>query len=332
MKHILLALAALLLGSAALAENRPGANAGSCAIDNEIDQQDRATINGVAMDFVDKVLASDAERAYSATTRELQAHTPLHRFAASLSALQGMAPYGNVHVAHSYFIRSIGTGLEARALCGSMADYRWVSVAIKPGRTQAHVEIAAKTRNNDWTFTLWLLPEGGAWRVQYFNTSASAIVGQGPEMLLAKARAEGNAGRTFNAALLYAGVAATAGRGPTFQLGVMQALQQDLAKFTLPPDMKGKTPYIWHLAGHTYRVADVSLIGAAGQLGLIFTLPKPEWRGDADADESNRAFIADFRSTHPEYARAFAFLSASATKPDNSGGFRTLYTNGKGFD
>jgi hypothetical protein len=338
MKHVLLALAALLLGGGALAhaagQNKAvsGAGGGSCTIDGQIDQRDRAAIDASALAFVNSVLASDAEQAYSAMTKEVQAHTPATQFAASVAGLQNMAPYGNVHVAHTYFISSIGSGMEARALCGSVGGNNWVSVAIKLGRTQAHVEIAASTRNNDWIFTLWLLPESGAWKVQYFNTSASAIVGQGPEMLLARARAERAAGRMFNAAMLYAGVQATAGRGPTFQLGIMQDLQKDLTSFKAPQDLKGATPYRWTLAGHAYKVAQVSLIGFQGQLGLIFTLTKAEWRGDADADESNRAFIADFRSAHPDYSRAFAFLVASATKPDDSGGFRTVYDNAKGFD
>lgn len=339
MTKIVLALAALLLcGGVAVhaaGKNTPRATTSggsSCAIDGQIDPGNRAALSAAALAFVNGVLASDPEQAYSAMTGEVRAHTPERQFADSLTSLQGMAPYANLHVAHIYFIRSTGSGIEARALCGTAGGNKWVSVAIKPGRTQAHVEIAASTRNNDWAFTLWLVPEGGAWKVQYFNTSASAIVGHGPEMLLARARAERAAGRMFNASMLYAGVQATAGRGSTFELGIMQDLQKDLTTFKVPQELKGSTPYRWTLAGHTYKVAQVSLIGFEGKLGLIFTLPKPEWLGDADADESNRIFIADFRNAHPDCSLAFAFLAASATKPDNSGGFRTVYENGKGFE
>jgi hypothetical protein len=168
--------------------------------------------------------------------------------------------------------------------------------------------------------------------VQYFNMSVSAISGLTPDMLLARARQERDAGHAFNAAMLYTGVQGTIDRGPAFQLGIDQALHADLHNFTAPADLAGDPPFVWNMNGADYNVGQVTIIGIAGKLGLVFMLPQTEWSGEQDSDAKNRAFITAFIATHPDYSRVFAFLVARALKPDNSGGYGTVYENGKGFD
>jgi hypothetical protein len=179
---------------------------------------------------------------------------------------------------------------------------------------------------------LWLLPVGDHWQVQYFHMGPSTIVGMTPEMLLASARQQRNSGHPFNAAMLYAGVQGTIDRGNAFQLGVGQSLHDDLAKFTVPAELSGKLPFVWNMKGSKYSVAQASIIGVQGKLSLVFLLPQATWNGEGNVRTKKQAFINAFIATHPDYSSTFTFLVARALKPDNSGGFGTVYENGKGFD
>ena len=71
--------------------------------------------------------------------------------------------------------------------------------------------------------------------------------------------------------------------------------------------------------------------GVGHDLGLIFVLPFDRWDGTAGAEAHNHAFIDAFVATHPDYARVFRFLVARAMKPDNSGGFGTVYNAQTGY-
>jgi hypothetical protein len=50
-----------------------------------------------------------------------------------------------------------------------------------------------------------------------------------------------------------------------------------------------------------------------------------------EIDAQNRKFLDAFRTAHPEWEKVFGFMSARAMKPDNSGGFGTVYASGKGY-
>ncbi|HEX3810552.1 MAG TPA: hypothetical protein VHW02_12740 [Rhizomicrobium sp.] len=339
MKKAIVVLAALLIAGGGIAYSSGlfkinlGANAGSCQTDSEIAQQQRAAIDDAAMSYVRTVLGTNPADAYDLMTKEARAATTADKFGASLRPfIQAMSPENNIKVAHTYYLQSSGSGPDARAICGPVSGYQWVSLEIKPGQSQAHVEISGQSRNNDLAFNLWLLRDQSNWRVQYFHFGLSSIVGLPPETLLQRARQERDAGHLFNAAMLYAGVQATIDRGPAFQLGIQQELQEDLAKFQRPVELNGTPPFLWNMNGQKYSVAQVTIGGIAGKLGLAFILPQTTWNGFEEADKSNKAFLTAFIATHPDYARVFNFLVARALKPDRSGGFGTVYENGKGFD
>jgi hypothetical protein len=339
MKAIVVIAASALLASIAgaysfgLVKLDVGAHAGICAMDTEIAEQDRSTLDAAAMKYVEGVLSPNPGDAYAMMTKEAQSAVSLDQFTnVAIHYVQAMGPHANIRVAHTYFIHSVGNGPDTRAICGTLANYQWVSAEIKPGLPQAYVEVGTHTRNNDWAFTLWMSQEGSSWRIENFHPGASSIVGQTPEMLLTSARSERAADRTFNAAMLYAGVKGTIDRGPTFQLGIAQELQEDLSKFSMPTELQGQPPFTWKIGGQSYLVDQASIIGIDKQLGLMFVLPLNVWKGNDDADQNNRAFIHAFIATHSDFSRAFRFLAARALKPDKSGGFGTVYEVGKGFD
>lgn len=311
-----------------------GVSAGTCQQDSEISAAQRASLENTAMTFVQAELRSDGSTVISMLTNDAQKSVTPNKLAGLFDMLQKTAaPFGAPHVAHTYFIRNVGVGSsDTRMICGDLKGNAWASVEIKPGTDQSYVLVTAKTRNNDWMFTEWLLPDGKNWRVGYFNANASTIVGMTPDLLLEKARKERDTGHTFNASLLYVGALGISSYGPGFQLGIAQHAQDDLGKLHLPPEISGKPPFTWTMQGKKFTVQQVSMIGVAGQLGIVFVLPQTAWPSDAAADSSNRQFINAFIATHPDYSRSFSFLLARAMKPDNSGGMGTVYQNGKGFD
>jgi hypothetical protein len=310
-----------------------GVHASSCTIDSEIAPETRRSLDQRAIAFTQAILTQNGSLAYAMMTKEAQASVPADRFGPAIVALvHSSGPFEVPQVTHTYFVRSTGSGSDARTICGTLANDEWASVEIKPGLDQGHVVVSAKARNNDWAFTVWLLPDQNDWRVQYFHMGPSTVVGLTPEMLLQRARAERDGGHMFNAAMLYAGIQGFIDFGPAFQLGIVQPVHDDLGKFKLPPELSGKRPFVWKLGGVTYTVAQVGIIGIAQKLGLMFILPQKSWAGNSEADISNRAFLSAFMAAHPDYSRSFSFLVARALKPDNSGGFGTVYENGKGFD
>jgi hypothetical protein len=309
-----------------------GLTSSACKADDEIDPPRRAAIDEAAMSFVRAALGSSPQSVFPVLTDEAQARAVSAKsFGEQLQILnRGSGPFADVHVANTYLVTDTGSS-SATTVCGTLANDAWVSVATKPGLVQAHVVIAARSKNNDWAFTLWLVPDGAGWRVQDFHVGMSSIVGRTPDVLLALGQKERAAGRAFNAAIVLGATQTVSDRGPSFQLAVRQKLQDERAKLELPDELRGQSPFTWTMNGVPYVVADASMIGVANEVGMVFVLPRTSWTSDDDAEAQSRAFIEAFVATHPDYAQAFSFLVARAMRPDGSGGFATVYRNGSGF-
>jgi hypothetical protein len=330
---ILLVVAGGVSFSLGLIKFSAGVNATRCEVDDEIPDATRNALDRRAMAFTQAVLSQNLDQARGMMTEAARAAMPADQFSALFGkVVAASAPFSAPQVAHSYFVRSAGGGPDGRAICGTLANNAWTSIAIKPGVDQGHVVVSTKSRNNDWAFTYWLLPANGDWRVHYFHMGVSSIVGLTAGQLLERARAERDGGHAFNATLLYAGAQGMADFGPVIQPGVSQPIREDLEKFSAPPEFAGKPPFEWKMNGQTYTVSQASIIGVDRKLGIVFMLPQKEWDGSEGADRFNRGFISAFIATHPDYSRSFSFLVARALKPDNSGGFGTVYENGRGFD
>jgi len=339
MKKILLGLLAIAAAGAAAAywfgliSINLGAYGGTCQVDDEIAPAQRAAIESAAMAYARAILSDHPETAYALMTDSAQASMTADAFGAQIAAFsRASGPYGKLRLTHTYFLQSVGSGADTRAICGTLAGDQWVAVAIRPGTRQAHVALSAQTRNNGWAVTLWLLPQAGGWRVQYSHLGIASAAGRTPEMLLAMARRERDSGHAFNATMLYAGVQSTIDRGAAFQLGIEQTARGDFAKLRAPSELQGKPPFVWTMNGKRYRVAQVTILGIGKDLGLVFVLPQSDWPDNAAIDKRNHEFLDAFIASHSDYARDFNFLAARAMKSDNSGGFGTVYQNGKGYD
>jgi hypothetical protein len=185
--------------------------------------------------------------------------------------------------------------------------------------------------NNDWAMSLWFLQGDGTWKLHAFHLDSAGIAGRDANALFALAKKERLAGHTFNAAILYGAVGQLLQRGPGLQLGLTQAVAEDAADLSIPPDFQGSPPFQLHLGGTTYTVGALSPIGLEGQIGLIISLPQDTWHGTQGAIEVNHRFLTAFMAAYPEFSDVFQFLVARAVLPDRSGGYGTVYRVGKGF-
>src|ERR1700680_81222 len=257
--------------SVADAQSSVGVQAPHCAIDAEIPTSDRGAVEHAAMEFVTDVLGSHPDAAYGLMTREGQTKVTLAQFAAALQAhVLSMAPFDNVHVTNTYFVNVLGGTQIQAVICGDVIRNKtWVAVAAKAVPKQAHVVVAAHTRNYDWAFVLWLIPEQSVWRVQNFYAGFTTTAGRTADQLWTMAQEQNQKGHLFNANLLYTAAHALAARGPSFQLGMSPDLEKDISQFVALPELQGPPPHTWHLEGATYSIAHVSIIGIGGQLDVL---------------------------------------------------------------
>jgi hypothetical protein len=330
---IVLLVAGIGAYSAGFLNFHAGVNATTCLEDGEIPEATRAALDNRAIAFTNAVLSQDLDLARGMMTEAARGPVTADRFSALFGTMIRTAgPFAAPAAAHTYFVRSAGSGPDARVLCGTLTNNQWASVEIRPGVEQGHVVVAVQSRNNEWAFSYWLLPDKNDWQVQYVHMGVSSIVGLSAGQMLERARVERDGGRAFNATLLYAAARGLADYGVALQPGIARPIREDLQKFNPAPELAGHPPFEWTMSGTTYTVAQAALLGVNKKLGIVFMLPQKEWAGNDEADRFNRAFLSAFVTSHPDYSRSFAFLVARALKPDNSGGFGTVYENGKGFD
>jgi hypothetical protein len=310
---------------------RLGVQGGACAQDTEIAQADRDAIAHAAAALTDAIIAGDSSRAYGQLSQGLHASVSAAQFTQFVTSTnKNLGPFHDPKPVHTYLLNDFGTGSQGRSVCGPLGGDEWVSVAMHPGVRQAYALVDAQTRNNGWTFSFWFLPENGGWRATDVHVSISSMIGKSARDLLVLARQERDAGRAFNATMLYAGSQYLVGRGPAIQLGLAQTLSEEQSKFMAPPELQSP-PFTWALGGKPYTVSGVTILGIDGQLVLSFDLPETSWPGNDAIEAQNHAFLDGFRAAHPEVPRVFGALIARAHKPDGSGGFASVYDYKTGY-
>jgi hypothetical protein len=313
-------------------QSAPVSFASSCQGDEDVASDKREAVDAAAMAFVRNALDGKTDAAFESMSSQVHSDPDKYRKQVQVivDAVRN-AQFTGVKVDHTYLVDAAGSGHDVFSACAPRTGTDRVFAGTSLGSSQAHVLISMNSRNNGWTFTLWLMHEDGAWRVRYFYFGVSAIAGRSAEDLLKLAREQNAHGHALMAEALYVGADITSNRGTSFALSVRRDLRSDVATFKTDPMVEGKPPFTWTMGAATYKVAKVSIIGIGDQLGLSFDLPVDPWKDDKDAEARNHAFLDAFRAAHPEYSEVFAFLDARADKPDGSGGFSTVYDDKKGY-
>jgi len=242
--------------------------------------------------------------------------------------IRQMGPFKNLHVAHTYLAKVTGGTQTQRVVCGNVSRPQdWVAVSADPGPSQAHVIVDGETINNTWAFAVWLIPEQGAWRINYFHVASSRAAGKSVEDLQETARAQREKHHDFNTYILYMTALQQADRGPNFQLGILPEIQKDLAGLQVPRHLQGPPPFEWQFGKSAFKVLNVGSIAVGGKIYLKIDHEIESWRDDKEADRKNRELIAEFARTYPEYRDAFAGLVVNAHEREGSRGFGTVDEN-----
>lgn len=292
------------------------AQATSCLEGDEIEQALRDGAEKTAHELAGKLLIADSAPGYALLSPQLQKIISAAQFDAMTKQVQASGPYRDFKIVNLYQPKLAGE--PGRALCGAMSDSeRRVSVDAVPDATQIHAVMSAKTANNDWAFTFWLVEQDNAWRANAFYVSMASMVGRHPSDLLRDARAQEAKGNFINAHMLYVAATALSNRGPSFALGLTDELAADLKTHKVPPELAGAPPFKWTLDSKSFQIAQATILGAEGKLALLLSQADATWNGEdlAEAERRNRALIDAYVKTHPEYAETFGIVIAQLKGP-----------------
>ena len=179
-------------------------------------------------------------------------------------------------------------------------------------------------REHKLAIAVWLVPERNGWKVQSFRANVSTLADKDSKQLWELARAQQALKHSFNAALLYAAAAQTANRGPSFQLGIMQSISNQMSSLTVPDEIKGQPPFLWKNGETTYKVATVGPMAIGGKIYVVMNHEVSPWQTNEQVDGWNKELLSYFKHRFPEYSDAFAGLVARATERGSNRGFGTV--------
>lgn len=219
--------------------------ASACGEDSHIDAAKRNAIDAVAVSFVETVLGSSPSNAFDRLSKPAQEAITPQQFDAVGQMVRKFEPK-NVTLQHTYLIHLKGKS-PGRIVCATdlTKPEGWESLEAEGVPEQAYVLLSADTINNKLAIAMWLIPDDKGWKIQDFRVNVSTLADKDSIQLLQLARAQQEAKHNFNAALLYSAAAQTANRGPSFQLGISQSISEEMAKFTVPDEIKGQPPFLW---------------------------------------------------------------------------------------
>jgi len=240
-----------------------------------------------------------------------------------------MGPFNNLRVMHTYFVHFVGGG-EQRVLCTASSGgslQTWAAVTVEPGPTQAYTIVEASTRNNTYVFVLWLIQEGQTWQIQSFQFVPASMVGKYAEDLRALAEEQKRALHNFNAYILYRAALQLTNRGPYFQLGIQQEVQNSMKALQVPQELQAQAPFSWTYGKSVFKVLDVGPLGIAGKIYLAINHQVEPWTDNKEVDTENRELITEFTNTHPEYKDAFAGIVGRAYERGTNRTFGTVEEN-----
>ncbi len=291
---------------------RPGTFFFRCLENGQIDTAQRAQIEEDSLRFVKAAFAGQVDSAYSQFTGELSQATTRQQFLDLVRTLQSYGPLEDFRVQRTCLVKLTGLSSmpQQHILCAQdlSRPERRVTLVVKPVREQAYVLVEGRAKGETWVATLWLIPEKGEWRVQNFHATIATALGRPTDAVLSQAREEKAHGHFRNAALLYAGAATLAFRGPVFQWGVQQAIYEEMQALSLPEDVKGQAPFVWQSGQTSFKILRISPLVDRGKLYLAIAHEVHPWLNDAEVDHRNLQLVDYVLQHFPEYSHIAAGL------------------------
>jgi hypothetical protein len=323
-------VAGLAAAGGASAQVRPAV---ACHADKDIRAADRAAPEKVALGLVNALLTGDEPSVDAVLTQEARDALGPDGLDRMVQSIGGEAPYSDIRVAHSYLLEvSSGDGPLPPSICGkSPTDPDAVLLATRALPRQAHIEVTAKSRNNEWSVFVFLAPSPTEWRVLGFEMHLAGISGRSSTELQRLALEQKARGHGLNATLLMKAAASAADRGANAKPVWKLSLDAALKGLETPPEMSGEAPYLWSLDDRSYSIASLGVVGVGGNLVLMVYRLTDAWPGVAAVDADSRALIGSLTKAHPELKESFPAIIVRTLKPDRSGGWATGFEFAKGF-
>lgn len=328
---IVIGMVAVFLAFAAGAGWLPLGGGPSCTVDEAIAADVRKEALAVSGRFFDAVAGRDAAAAYAMLSPAFKKTTTAAKFDEVVAQIVDGATGGfrEVKAAHAYQVEK--SGKPGRVICGNSVT--GVQVNALPDVTQVHALYTAVTDSHMWALTAWVTKRAKAWEVTSFYVTISGIAGRGPDELMHAAQVQAGKGHGFAAFMLMSAASATAYRGPDFQLVAKPTIDAALAGLAVPPELATAPPRTWKLGGKAYAVEQVTIVGAARDLGLVVMYRDGAWdaSNNEDGEVRNRALIQAFVKARPELTEAFNFIVARILRPGQNVGWGTVYDAKHGF-
>jgi len=294
----------------------------ACHDDEQIAANKKAAFDSAAMQFFNTLISSDPAGAYDQLAVDAQKNlTREHIVGISKSVLQPMK-VEHLRVDHTYDATFVGSK-DGRVVCGTLSDNKWVSVVARSGE-QAHVLLSADFINGRFAFQAWVVPDGGKWKIEGFWLGASSLADYDAEKLWALARSEAAKTHRFNGTVLHAVALQLSNRGPYLQLGLSNAISQDAASFSPPPEIAGQPPYEWKDGLSVYRILNVGPIAVAGKVYIMIDHEASPWTSNKEVDDWNKNLRAYFKRTFPEYRDVFSSVIIRAHEHGTTRSFGTV--------
>jgi hypothetical protein len=298
-----------------------------CSQDGDIDPMRRAVIESTATQFVHSVLSGDAGSAWDSMTTRGQSTITRDQFVGNAALRIQPTQARNIAVQHAFLIYVVGTPAPgARVACGAdvsdpVQSYRMAVVAAPE---QAYVLLTADGRTAGLVFTLWLLRNGSAWKVNSFAFNVATLSGRSALQLWQVARDQHQHGHEFNATLLYFAAVQLAQRGPDFELGFAAQISQEQAQVTRPKELTGPPPFHFEGDGNNFSVLNIGATDLDGRMYLAVTYEAAPWKSTKQAERSNQVIIALITKLFPEYAEVFQGIIAQASEAGTGRTFATV--------
>lgn len=206
---------------------------GTCLGNDLIDKSVRENIDSAALQFVDTVRGITPKSAETMVAEAARASlTP--------DALAGLGPRvsamlkGTPTISLTYLVKvAVQTKSIDTAGCPvpGAPDKTWDHVATVNVPEQAHVLLISASGEPPTAVELWLVPEGGSWKVNGFWANYTTLDGVSGAEAWANARRERAAGHTDEAAHWYHVAAQLLYLGPYFYSGTFSEFEADARAF-----------------------------------------------------------------------------------------------------
>jgi len=296
----------------------------SCVEDSKINEVAKNAIDSSATSFLNLLLGSTPATAFDSLSEQAKQNGTREQYI-GLAKMVSLFDPKHVSIQHTYLIGHIGKGIDRVPCEGAPPNQNdSESLSVVSVAQQAHVLLAGDMPNNKLAIDVWLVREQGVWKVQGVWAGPSSLGGKDARTVRELAPAQQNQGHSLNAALLYAGAAQVANRGPYFQTGTMRLISDEMSQLNLPAEIKGQAPFAWKNGDTRWEILNVGPIAIGDKLYVVIVHQVQPWESNTQVDGWNKELIAYFKKRFPEYSDVFSGVVARAMEQGTSRGFGTV--------